>query len=161
MTIANGSTIDAADLNTLVETAVNAQISDRTAKPRGHYLSFQFFDVVAATAEHRRQTAFVIPRDCYVESVSVHTGDMVGTVTATITGDGALVNWPLEVTGTAASGATDLQRTFYDNTLSKTQDRGFRVLTQGATCTLTIETTSTTTPCVCTVTLVLRQFFGR
>lgn len=164
MTIAEGQTVDQADLDSLVSTELAQVQADAARLPLGYHQVFAFRDVVGGgspTAEHRRTKTWVVPRDCYIETVAIQTGDVVGDVTVTITGDGALNNWPLSFTETVATGVQRFSRSLYDNTKSRARDRGFRVLPKGSTLTVTVSTTSTVTPSLITVTLVLRQFFGR
>jgi hypothetical protein len=157
MTISSGSTITKTDLDNLLN--YNSQmtdlITDASRKPDGFQVSFEFFDL---TGDVTRE--FVVPRDCYLESMAVQTGDMVGDVDVDLTGDGFLVSWPVSTSGTV-TGAATLTRTFYDGSPSKNRDRGFRLFNQGSTLRLAVSTTNATTPCVMQVVLVLRQFYGR
>ena len=157
------TTISATDLNNYVTGSMSSLIADKELLTRSHQLSFQFKDFFDTTAEALRQRSFVVPRSCFVETVYVYGFNhaVSSTVTVNITGDGALSNWPIEMSDTFAT-TSNFTRTWFNNASTKYNDRGFRVLPQGSTVTITV---SNTKPpggnTLLTVGLVLRQFYGR
>ena len=161
MTISNGSLIEAADLDGLLTAGMTKIIADRERLPNGYYLSFSFYDLVATTPEAARTKRFVIPRDCYLETMAVTGGEVSAAVSADLTGDGSLANFPVRLSGTLGAGVSDLTRKFYDSTVTKDLDRAFRLLNQGSTCTLMVSSSKLVSGSTLTVTLVLRQFMGR
>lgn len=161
MTISNLNLIEAADLDDLLTTGMTKVIADRERLPNGYYLSFSFRDLVATTPEAARTKRFVIPRDCYLEAMAVTGGEVNAAVSADLTGDGSLANFPVRLSGTLGTGFSDLTRKFYDSTVTKDLDRAFRLLNQGSTCTLVVSSAQTVVNTTLTVTLVLRQFMGR
>jgi hypothetical protein len=157
------TTISAADLNNYVTGSMSDLIDDKELLTRSHQLSFQFKDFFDTTPEASRQRRFVVPRSCFIETVYVYgfNYSVSSTVTVNITGDGALVNWPIEMSDTFSS-TRNFTRTWFNNASSKYRDRGFRVLPQGSTVTITVSNTKPTGGnTLLTVGLVLRQFYGR
>ena len=157
------TTISATDLNNYVTGSMSSLIADKELLTRSHQLSFQFKDFFDTTAEALRQRSFVVPRSCFIETVYVygfnHTAS--STVTVNITGDGALSNWPIEMSDTFAT-TSNFTRTWFNNASTKYNDRGFRVLPQGSTVTITVSNTKPSPGnTLLTVGLVLRQFYGR
>jgi len=155
MTIATGNPITKADLEALISAQTTAFRTEAARSPEGYLNVFQFYDL---TGEQTRE--FVMPRDSYLDSLAVRSGDMSGTLTVSLTGDGFVANWPIELSDTV-SGIQELARTSYDNTNTKTRDRAFRMYNQGCTVKLTVDTTNVTVPSTLQVTLVFRQFYGR
>lgn len=154
--------ITATDLNAYVTNDLADLIADKELLTRSHQLSFQFKNFLDTTAEELRQRSFVVPRSCFVETVYVYGYNYTAssTVTVNIAGDGALSNWPIEMSDTFLS-TSNFTRTWFNNATSKYNDRGFRVLPQGSTVTVTVSNTKTTGNTLLTVGLVLRQFYGR
>ena len=168
MTIAAASPVIATDLNAIILTQLGAIQADNALAPGGIELNLTFNNLVASTSVERRKCVFVVPCDCYVTSIVTQTGDFTAssTVTVAITADGALVNWPMTVTGTVAAGISRLGRLLFDNTKTSpksfaTTSRAFRALTRGSTVTVIVSTTSVAVPSVLTVNLVMREFFSR
>lgn len=153
------------DLNDYVTGGMASLIADKELPTRCHHASFQFVDIFSDTAEQFRQRKFVVPRDCFVETVSL-SGDHEGVasiVSANIVGDGALVNWPINLSINAAS-YFNVNRLWYNNATTKYADRAFRVFPQGSTITITISNTKPSgggTGTRCSVGFVFRQFYGR
>ena len=158
------TTITATDLNNYVTGSMSSLIADKELLTRSHQLSFQFKNFFDTTSEDLRQRRFVVPRSCFIETVYAYGYNygVSSTVTVNITGDGVLVNWPIEMSDTFSSGK-NFTRTWFNNASSKYRDRGFRVLPQGSTVTITVSNTKPTggTGTLLTVGLVLRQFYGR
>ena len=156
-------TISAVDLNNYVTGSMASLIADKALVTRSHQLSFQFKDFFDSTPEALRQRRFVVPRSCFVETVYVYGYNYASssTVTVNITGDGALANWPIEMSDTFST-TQNFTRTWFNNASSKYRDRGFRVLPQGSTVTITVSNTKPSGgSTLLTVGLVLRQFYGR
>lgn len=154
-------TITASDLNDYVTGSMSSLIADKELLTRTHQFTFQFQDYRSFDSAQQKTKRFVVPRSCFIESTFVHGVNPISeTITVNITGDGALVNWPIEISGTF-NGSFQLARKWYNNAQTKTGDRGFRVLPQGSTITVTVDTTNTTGNRTLTVGLVLRQFYGR
>lgn len=157
------TTISATDLNNYVTGSMSSLIADKELLTRSHQLSFQFKDFFDDTPEALRQRRFVVPRSCFVETVYVYGFNHAAssTVTVNITGDGALSNWPIEMSDTFVT-TSNFTRTWFNNASSKYRDRGFRVLPQGSTVTITVSNTKPSGGnTLLTVGLVLRQFYGR
>ena len=157
------TTISATDLNNYVTGSMSSLIADKELVTRSHQLSFQFKDFFDTTPEALRQRRFVVPRSCFIETVYVYGYNYTisSTVTVNITGDGALANWPIEMSDTFST-TQNFTRTWFNNASSKYRDRGFRVLPQGSTVTVTVSNTKPSGGnTILTVGLVLRQFYGR
>lgn len=155
--------ITATDLNAFVTNDLASVIADKELVTRSHQLSFQFKDFFDTTTESLRQRRFVVPRSCFVESVYAYGYNyaLPGTMTVNITGDGALNNWPIEISDTFSS-TSNFSRTWFNNATTKYRDRGFRVLPQGSTVTVTVSTDKAVGGnTLLTVGLILRQFYGR
>lgn len=161
MTISNGSPIIVSDLDGLLTAGMTKVIADRERLPFGYYLSYGFRDLIATTPEAARTKRFVIPRDCYLETMAVTGGEVNAAVSADLTSDGSLANFPVSLSGTLSAGLSNLTRKFYDSTVTKDLDRAFRLLNQGSTCTLVVSSAKVVGANTLTVTLVLRQFLGR
>ena len=169
MTIANGNTITASDLDAWVTTQLGLIQNDNEQKPAGVLLNFFFPDLVTGTPERQRKAIFVMPFDGLVEAVASQCGDHTASsaFTVALTGDGALVNWPTSQAGTVGAGITKPSRLLYDNTKTKaslnfsTTAQAFRCFTKGSTVTLVVSSASIATPSACQVCVVMRQFFMR
>jgi hypothetical protein len=172
MTIADASTIIAADVNALITSGLATIQDDNDRLPLCFRFATQFPNLVASTDPLYSRARFVLPFDCYLETLAVLCGDQTASssITATLTADGAQRDWPTSITGTAGAGATALGRLLYDNTKSKIQKnsfgfganaRAFRTFTKGGTAILAMSTTNVATSSVVSVSLVFRQFFGR
>ena len=161
MTITDGSVILDSDLNTLAASGLSYLIADRLKAPKGFLLPLQFANVLAATPAAKRTKSVVMPRDCYLESMIVHCGDVNATVTVNLTGNGSLYNWPVSATETVPAGRVNFIRTWFNNATTKVQDRGFRLINQGSNVTVVVESTKASGSSVITVELALRQFLGR
>ena len=183
MSIANDSTITAADLNGMATTALGLVQADNAQVPGVYELHLQFRGVVAGSTDAYARYVFVVPFDCYLETFAVSAADQTAssTVSAALTGDGTLVGdldddtsvqdegklvfWPTKVSGAAGSGQTKLARLLFDGTNTKgafaTTNRAHRTLLRGSTLTLSVATTSVATASAINVALVLREFFAR
>jgi hypothetical protein len=171
MTISNGSTIDATDLATMTTASLALIRADNAALPGGGEVHFYFQDLVASTAATRRRAVFIAPYDMLIETLAVETADhtAASTTTATLTGDGAVSDFPIEVSGTTGAGNTALGRLLFDG--SKTAptsasnfartSQAVRVWPKGTTLTLVVSTTSTATPSQVHVVVVFREFYAR
>lgn len=152
-------------LNTYVTSNMADIIADKQLITRGHQMTFQFVNLLASTPEKSRQRRFVVPRSCFIETVFAYGYEpfTTETITVNITGDGALINWPIDMSE-AYNGSRNFSRTWFNNASTKYRDRGFRVLPQGSTVTLTVSSTLSSVGAsnsFLTVGLVLRQFYGR
>lgn len=187
MTISNGSSIIASDLNTLISTELGLLATDNAQLPLGFVQSFTFPNLVSGTGSTRRKARFVAPFDCYLEALCVQAADQTAssTVKAAVTGDDTLVDnlgdtddfgeerglafWPVKVSGTAGAGITLLSRLLFDNTKKKvglggnfaTSSKAFRLISKGSTLLVSASTTSVATPSCVQVALAVRQFFAR
>ena len=166
MSITEGATILKADLDALLSTALAALAADNARKPLGHHVVLNFEGVVTGVANVYPKAVFVVPFDCYVETLAVVCKDMVGTVTVAVTGDGAVDNFPITITGTAGAGVTKFARLLYDGTKTPlvnfaTASRAFRCFPKGSTITVTVTTTNAAAASALQVSLVLRSFFSR
>lgn len=152
------------DLNAYVTGSMASLIADKELLTRCHHVSFQFVNTFSDTAEQFRQRRFVVPRDCFVETVSLSgfNDGVLSTVSVNIVGDGALVNWPINVSA-SFTNYVNINRLWYNNATTKYADRAFRVFPQGSTITITISNTKPSggTNTHCNVGFVLRQFYGR
>lgn len=158
-------TITASDLNDYVINGQADIIDARGIQPVGvhHYLVFD--GIEDSVAAHRRKSTIVVPRSCFLETLAVSkydNGSNAGMrLTVTVAGDGALENWPIEMSMvTTAVAYEHFVRTFYDNTFTKYGDRAFRVFPQGSTLQVSVSNDSGD-PVNLGVCFVLRQFYGR
>lgn len=161
MTISNGSTIDKADLDALLTTGMANLQNYRLRLPRGYNVTLQFVEILSTTTAERRTKSFVVPRDCYIETVAVQCSEVNAPVTVRVTGNGSMYNWPITITGNPGAGIFHLTRTLYDNTPTKNGDRGFRLVNQGSSLTVSVESGKVAGFNVITVAVVFRQFLGR
>jgi hypothetical protein len=168
MTIADGQTIIASDLDALTTSALANAQTDNAQLPLGFHLWATFHNLVAGSNALYRRTVFVVPFDCYIESVKVQAGDQTAasTVTLALDFDGVLAPWEISISGSAGAGTTELTRLLYDNTKTKQTNvaatsMAFRVLPAGTTVAVTVSTTSVATPSMVAVGLCLREFFAR
>lgn len=156
------TTITATDLNNYVTGSMSSLIADKELLTRSHQFAFQFQDFQSGDSAEKKTKRFVVPRSGFLESVFIY-GYNSGseTITVSITGDGALSNWPLEFSETF-NAANNFTRKWYNNAQTKTGDRGFRVLPQGSTIDVFVNTSASSgVNRFLTVGLVLRQFYGR
>lgn len=171
MTILNGSTVLAADLNAMLTASLQMLVDDNGQLPVGAQMNV-FFPNLTASARF----TFVAPCDLLVEVAAVQAADMTAASTTTVTllGDvvdgiatGPVANWPLTIEGTTGAGVTALPRLLNDNTKTNvsfnfaTTARPFRVYPKGSTITMTVSTTSVATPNTVQVCLVVREFWNR
>ena len=147
MTIANGSTILAADLNTMAQPAlVNTRV-DNTRLPGGVEFIATLVGVVATTPSYRSKVRVVVPVDMRVESIALQTspGTVGAVVTVDVTGDGALPNFAMRSQVTLTAGLAKSSRRFFDNTMAanpgvnpELTSRVGRLLPRGSTITITV-----------------------
>jgi hypothetical protein len=169
MSISNAATVATADLNAMTTTAQTNVLADTTDVPLGFEVNLQWRDIVAGTSSERRKAIVVVPFDCYLETLAVMTGDMTNpsTVTVTVTGDGALANWPVSVSAAVGASPANMARLLYDNTKTKadidfsTTARAFRVYPAGTTVTVQCTSNSAATPNLLQAVLVFREFWSR
>ena len=172
MTILSGSTVLSADVNAIVTTQLAGVRTVAAIAPIPWRVPLRFAGIVSSTPDFRRTVEFVVPNDCYVDSVALHAADMTAgaTVQADITADGALRSWPITVAGVVAGTDYDAPRLLFDNSRVKTDANGrrfavsgraFRVLTKGATVTCVAQTSSVAAAGTLSVILALRQFYTR
>jgi L-cysteine desulfidase len=81
--------------------------------------------------------------------------------TVDITGNGLLYSFPISISGSGNSGLSKLPRILYDNVENVTQDRRFRLINQGSTVTVTVDSTKTSGASSIEVSILMRQFLGR
>jgi hypothetical protein len=175
VTIANGSAIVKADLDAMTNTALALIRADNAQLPLAYPFTFHFRALRAGgapTPEYARRARFVAPRDLWLEAISLGVWNMGGTTTATLqqTGSGdALAFMPasVSVAGAGAASLAHATRTLYDNTRGNPRSSAlaanpvFRAIPKGTPMTLQLETTNTTTPEHCWVTLICRGGFAR
>lgn len=172
MTISNGSTITASDLNGMCTTALSNVQADNARLPLGHEYTLNFNGLIDTTASNRRMAAVYLPCDCFLETVTVRLGipALSSTATVTITNNADPANaFPVTLTGTltALFAITRFQRVLYDGTGGNVAssymaaNRAVRVYPQGSKLTVTVSTTSTSALPQVQVTLLMRQYFSR
>lgn len=169
MAMTNGSTILAADLNAMLSTQLALMAADNAQLPVGFHSQHRFDGIVATTPVERSLSVVVVPFDCYVEALIVTTNGMTNpsTVTVSVTGDGALPNFPISTTQSVTAAFTNLVRFAYDGTkgrvgkLAMPTNRAFRVFPRGSTLTVAATTTNVAAGAQLQVAVALRQFFGR
>lgn len=170
MSISNGSTITAADLNAMTTSALALIRADnaRLAGIVNH--CYTSFNVIAGTALLLRTWRFVVPVDTIVDWVLLqacqHTNP--STTTISITADGAAAAFPISVTGTTGtSGRVRIASPYYDNTVTNVADsfettsRVLRVWPKGTTVTVVIETTSVAAASSIGINICGRSFYSR
>jgi len=161
MTISNGSTIDKADLDALLPTGMSHLQDYKNRIPRGYNITLSFVNVLNVTPQANRTKKFVVPRDCYIETVSVVLVALSAAATVDITGNGLLYSFPISISGSGGPGQSRLPRILYDNVENVTQDRRFRLINQGSTVTVTVDSTKTSGASSIEVSILMRQFLGR
>lgn len=147
MSITNGSTILAADLNAMALPAlVNTRV-DNARLPGGVELMATLVGVVDTTPAYRSKVRVVVPVDMRVESVAVQCspGTVGAVVVVDVTGDGALPNFAMQVRATLTAGLAKAARLLFDNTMTANPgvtpsltSRVGRLLTRGSTITITV-----------------------
>lgn len=172
MTIVNGSTILAADLNAMALSSLALLQDDNARLPGAIPLTVEFHGLVASTDSYRRRARIVIPTDMLLESIIVQTSpanSAAATITVDLTGDGALPAFACRVTGTlGTAGVTKQGRLLFDNSMvanpgvtPELTSRVARLLPRGSTILLTVETTNTLNTMVAQVTLAGRSRLAR
>jgi len=172
MAISNGNPVLAFDLGTMTSTALLNVGADNGQGPLGHEQTHTFFNIVGGgtpTSAQRSKAIFVVPFDCFVESLVAVANDLTNgsTVNVALTSAGVLDAFPLAVSQTVVTGAAKLTRILYDNSRANAaasymaSNPALRLLPKGATVVVTVSTTSTATPSSIQVTLVLRSYFNR
>lgn len=172
MTIALGSTVLAADVNTIVTSSLTNLRTVAALAPLSWRVPLRFAGITSSTPDYRRTCEFVVPNDCYIDSVALHAADLTASsaIRLDITADGALRSWPITMSGTVSGTSFNATRLLYDNTRVKTDANGrrfatagraFRTLTKGATVTAVAVTTSSSVTGTISAILVLRQFYTR
>jgi len=154
--------ITSAELNNYATNRMDELQDDKAMLTRSYQTAFQFISVGSSTPLASRQKRFVVPRTCFVETVFAYgdNGATSKTIDVTVEGDGALVNWPIELQDTFLN-ASNFNRTWFNNASTKYRDRGFRVFPQGSTITITVAYDAPSTVTILTVGFVFRQFYGR
>lgn len=165
MTIANGQDVTKADLDAFGATALLVMRVNMRRAPLGHVENIIWRGVVSGLDLHRRQRRFVVPWDCYLETVRVQTDNMTGDVTVTLSSNTDLNKeipaFGVTIEETVTSARTALDAVLFDGTKTRDGARAFRTLTKGSTVTVTAETTNTEEASSLQVALVLRAPWGR
>lgn len=172
MSIANGFSVEAADLNATGQIPLGRAQADNAQLPLGHEYVATFQNLVGGgspTPVNRSKAVFVVPYDCFVESLAVVANDMTNgaSLTVALSCPGVLDAFPVAVTTTLVSGALKVSRFLFDNSKANatagymSANPALRLLPKGATVTVNTSTTSTATPSSVQVTLVLRSYFNR
>lgn len=166
-----GFPVEADDLNGMTSGAIEDIRSDNAALPGIVELSATFPGLVTSTPVYCRKQRIVIPCDMLVESLCVATGPATSgasTITVLVTGDGALPNFAMKVTGTLNVGRLKQNRLLFDNTLLANQDvtpeltsRVMRLLPKGSTIFVTVETTNALNTMQAQVLIAGRSFLAR
>lgn len=157
----------------MASTALGALATDNGQLPLGHELNFRFENVTATVVSNnpeRLKCVFVVPFDCFIETVAVTCNDFTAasTVAVNVTCAGILDAIPVVVNATGVgSGINKLGRLLYDNTKASAAliytsvNPALRVLLKGATVQLNVSTTNAATPSSMQVALLLRSTFNR
>lgn len=173
MTIGNGSIVLAADLNAMALPALSLLQADNARLPGGAPISLCFPGLVAGLARYRTTKKIVIPVDMLVEAIAVQTSPATAasTITVDITGDGALPNFAMRVTGTlAAAGVTKQARLLFDGSQTNMAkgnvdpaltSRVPRLLSQGGTITVIVSTTNVLATMAAQVVIIGRSRLAR
>ena len=150
------------ELNSYVTAGMSSLIADKELQTRSHQMCVQFKNVLSGTLPKFRQKKFVVPRDCYVDTVYAYVDASAGPylVTVNVTGDGALTNWPIEMRQYVTT-TSNFARSWFNNTQTKYGDRGFRVFPQGSTITVTVSSEQPSGSNTLAIGFVFRQFYGR
>lgn len=167
MTVANGSIILAADLNTLVTPSLALMRTDNARLPGGVPFTMEFHGVTDVSP---RSCRIVIPVDMLVESIAVQTSaaSAASTITVDVTGDGALPVFAMRVTGTTSAGLKKQSRLLFDNTMTanpgvspETTSRVGRILPRGSTVDVFVTTSNTLATMIVQVVIVARSRLAR
>ena len=171
MTIANGSTILAADLNALTTTSLGLIQADNARLPGYAPIVFTFQGLVAGTVLARRKARFVVPVNMLIDTLAVITTpatSAAATITATVSAGGILDDWSMSVTGTLDTIAKKQARLLFDGTMlakpglnQSTTSRVVRLLPKGAIVDVEVVTTNALATMVATIVLCSRLRLAR
>ena len=171
MTVANGSTILAADLNALTSASLALMRSDNRRLPGYAPVIFTFQGLINGTPPARRTARFVVPVNMLVDTLAVITSpatSSAATITATVSAGGILDDWAMEVTGTLDTVTKKQGRLLYDGTMlakpglnQSTTSRVVRLLPKGAIVDVTVSTTNALATMVATIVLCSRSSLAR
>ena len=163
MTVANGSTILATDLNALTTTQLGLIQVDNARLPGYAPLIFTFHGLINGTPAARRTARFVVPVNMLVDTLAVITtpaDSAASTITATVSAGGILDDWSMKVTGTLDTIAKKQSRLLYDGTMlakpglnQSTTSRVVRLLPKGAIVDVNVSTTNSLANMVVTIVL--------
>jgi len=169
MTIANASTITAADLATLTTASLALLRTDNALVPCGEQINLPFNALVASTPLGSRTAVIVLPHDFLVETVGCNTFLMTASsrTTVTVTCD-ACPTMAISLDNATSAALVRFARLAYDGTMASKTDKDFaltsravRVWPRGSTITVTVSTTSVATTSTCHVYLSGRSFMAR
>lgn len=171
MTVANGTTILAADLNALTTTSLTSMRTDNRRLPGYAPLIFTFQGLVASTTAARRTARFVVPVNMLIDTLAIITSpatSSAATITATVSAGGILDDWSMTVTGTLDTVTKKQSRLLYDGTMlakpglnQSTTSRVVRLLPKGAIVDVNVSTTNALTSMVATIVLCSRSSLAR
>ena len=171
MTVANGSTILAADLNALTSLSLVLMRTDNRRLPGYAPLIFTFQNLINGTPAARRTARFVVPVNMLVDTLAVITSpatSSAATITATVSAGGILDDWAMEVTGTLDTVTKKQSRLLFDGTMTakpglnqSTTSRVVRLLPKGAIIDVTVSTTNALATMVATIVLCSRSSLAR
>ena len=171
MTVANGSTILAADLNALTTTQLGLIQADNARLPGYAPVIFTFQGLVATTVPARRRARFIVPANMLVDTLAIITSPATSntaTITATVSAGGILDDFSMEVTGTLDTVTKKQSRLLYDGTMlakpglnQSTTSRVVRLLPKGAIVDVTVSTTNALATMVATIVLCSRSRLAR
>lgn len=137
MTIANGQSVSASDLNSAFADGYYTSLeTERQRIPGATLHSVSFFEVLSGTNANLRTMTFTPNDDWELIEVGCYSysSTSAGTVTATLTGTGLLDGGSIALTGTHSAASLDLTRYYTDTS------KPFQVLLKGADYTWTVST---------------------
>jgi hypothetical protein len=165
VTISNGSTILAADLDALTTSQLIVCAVDAIQAPLAGEVCLVFPGLTAglrSSNPKRCQASFTAPYDVLIEAVAVQAGDhtAASTTTVTLSCPGVLDAFPVVMSGTTGAGLTKLARVLYDNA-GKGPARAVRVIPRGAIVDVDVDTTSAAAASMLQVMIAYTAFFAR
>jgi hypothetical protein len=171
MSITNGASIAAADLNALTTTQLGLIQADNARLPGYAPIIFTFQGLVSGVALARRRARFVVPVNMLVDTLAVITTpatSSAATITATVSAGGILDDWAMTVTGTLDTIAKKQARLLFDGTMEAkpgldqaTTSRVVRLLPKGSIVDVEVDTTNALTTMVATIVLCSRSRLAR
>jgi hypothetical protein len=135
MTIANGNTIEIADLNSAYTTILSNLQADNATLPANFWLNFQFSNLTSSVTSPWNVRKVVLPDDYILTEVCITSGEHSGTLTVTVD-NGAMIE-TISISEAVTSPGFDEVTRYYSDT-----NKPVQLLLKGSELTVTCSTTS-------------------